>query len=199
MTANAFDEDRRACTDTGMNDFVAKPVASDAVASDALFAALHKRLPTGQPAPCDHAIAGQPAPISAADAILARVARLSGVDGARTMACLRGRKDWYPSSMRRFAASHANDMARPVEIWRRASVMMRCALPVHSRARVQPTVPMRWQCWSQSSPMRRQGTRRSVGGSSMTAPIGNPRARTSTTEYSEPRSATPGLPRKPHG
>jgi CheY-like chemotaxis protein len=45
MTANVFDEDRRACLEAGMNDFVAKPIDVDT-----MFKTLAKWLPKQSPA-----------------------------------------------------------------------------------------------------------------------------------------------------
>ena len=54
-------------------------------------------------------------PALSTDAILARLDQLPGIDVARGLTTLRGKKEKYVALMRQFALNHGNDMARFAE------------------------------------------------------------------------------------
>ncbi|MBI5108310.1 MAG: response regulator [Rhodocyclales bacterium] len=103
MTANAYREDRRNCSDAGMNDFVAKPVSPEQ-----LYAALAKWLPARTDGETSHST---PAEADAAT----RLPEIDGLDTARGLVLLRGNVNTYRRLLGLFSTGHGDDAARIAE------------------------------------------------------------------------------------
>jgi PAS domain S-box-containing protein len=116
LTANAFPEDRQACAEAGMTDFIARPIRVDA-----FYAALLRALAGGTSGPLASSLAqvagnGETALGTQFDepaqSTLTRLAALPGLDVAGSLKLWKGRTDKYLQLLRTFADHHTQDMAK---------------------------------------------------------------------------------------
>ncbi|MCB1740843.1 MAG: Hpt domain-containing protein, partial [Gammaproteobacteria bacterium] len=104
-TANAFAEDRAACLDAGMNDYVLKPVDPEQ-----LYAALLRWLPASETAPARDAHGVEPTQSGLDPKRLSELRLIDGLDPLAGLRFCGGRKSSYIRSLRRFAQRHRDGL-----------------------------------------------------------------------------------------
>ena len=118
LTANAFDDDRLACSRAGMDDFIAKPMDVHVLYTTLLkwldaTSATPKELPPASGAASGVAAAPAADAVEAGtDDVLRRLADLPGLNLTRGLAMLRGQGMRYAGLLRRFSDHHASDALR---------------------------------------------------------------------------------------
>ena len=109
MTANAFEEDRQACKEAGMNDFITKPVEPDAL-YQSLLLWLPVRTRDGPRTVADPMVGStRAAPSSDGEGLPPLLTEFAGLDTARGLAALRGNAQAYVKLLRQFTDDHFGD------------------------------------------------------------------------------------------
>ncbi len=111
MTANALANDRQACMDAGMNDFISKPV-DPRVLYRTILNWLPQRAAAPSPAMGMPKVSLGEAPTEAADARSATLPPLPGIDTAAGLASVRGKVEFYRLLLDEYAAHNADALAR---------------------------------------------------------------------------------------
>jgi len=110
MTANAFEEDRRACLEAGMSDFVPKPVIPDV-----LYAALLKWLSATRRRAVPATDVNQATTRDPSSDLQRRLAHVPGLDFELGLAGVRGNATTYARILALFVDGHREDAAHFAE------------------------------------------------------------------------------------